>query len=209
MDDPGLRRISLVTRRYGDLRGGVTRATWAPCILAIGTVEYFSVHRGLWGAIFGLLNIFSWSALGIGLWLVARKWMDRRFGLVQSDSPVLEVWIFNLWFFGYFAASFFDDHYAGGAAMPSARFLVIAAGGLWCCARVWPYSLHYLVPAVIALGFAIQFAALSSEQAIELWEIRAFGSTLLAWTAAGLIDLALLFKALPHRPEEAASVDAA
>ena len=84
MDDPGLHRIALVTRRYGDLRAGVTRALWGPCILAVGTVEYFNIHRGFWGATFGLLSIFSWSALGIGLWLVARKWMDRRFGRVKG-----------------------------------------------------------------------------------------------------------------------------
>jgi hypothetical protein len=34
MDDPGLRRIALVTRRYGDLRAGVSRAIWAyPALL--------------------------------------------------------------------------------------------------------------------------------------------------------------------------------
>ncbi|MEX1127940.1 MAG: hypothetical protein WD227_07630 [Vicinamibacterales bacterium] len=35
-----------------------------------------------------------------------------------------------------------------------------------------------------------------------MWQLRAFPAALLAWMTAGLIDLALLFKALPHRPEE-------
>jgi hypothetical protein len=70
MDDPGLRRISLVTRRYGDLRGGVTRAIWAPCILSVGAVEYFNIHRGLRGVIFGLLNIFSWAGVRLA-WTAA------------------------------------------------------------------------------------------------------------------------------------------
>jgi hypothetical protein len=57
MDDPRLRRIALVTRRYGDLRAGVTRAIWGPCILALGAVEYLDIHRGLWADAFGLLAL--------------------------------------------------------------------------------------------------------------------------------------------------------
>lgn len=135
--------------------------------------------------------------------------MDRRFGRVRFGKPLQQIWGSNLWMFGYFAASYLDDSYATGAGLPSAKFLVIAAGGFWCCVRRWPYSVHYLLPAAIALGAAIRFAELRGEEAIELWEMKAFTATLLAWTAAGLIDLALLFKALQHRPQESASVDAA
>jgi hypothetical protein len=62
---------------------------------------------------------------------------------------------------------------------------------------------------LVALGFALQRATLDGEQAIELWEVKALVASLLAWTAAGLIDLAMLFKFLPPQAEaEAVSVDA-
>lgn len=146
--------------------------------------------------------VFSQSRRSIWLWIRTNRWMDRRFGRVRSDNPLLGGVGSLLWIYAYLGASFVDDHYAGGAGLPSAKFLVVAAGGLWYCVRRWPYSVHYLVPAAIALGFAIRFAPLRGEAAIEQWEIRAFVATLFSWTAAGLIDLALLFKVLPPRPAE-------
>lgn len=182
--------------------GRGARTIWAPCILAAGVVEYFNIHRGFWGVVFGFLNIFSWSALGIGLWLLTRKWMDARFGRVHSDNSLLALWLSNFWLFGYLAMSYVDDHYALGVGWPSARFLFIGAGALWCAVRLWPYSVHYLVVAAVVLGAAMPFAGLRGEAAIEQWGIQAFVATLFAWTAAGLIDLALLFRVLPPRPAE-------
>ena len=206
MDRPRLRRIAFVTRHYSAFRGGVTRALWAPLLLVVGIIELFRPFSGLPGVIFGFSNIFGVAAVGIWLGIRLNRWMDRRFGRVQSASPLKQGLVINLWMFLYLGAHLFDDRYTLG--LPSAKFLVIAGAALWFSLRRWPYSLHYLVPAAIAIGFAIPFAGLRGEEAIDLWEFQAFGSTLLAWTAAGLIDLALLFRALPHRPQEATSVDA-
>jgi hypothetical protein len=134
--------------------------------------------------------------------------MDRRFGRVHSDRTTLDVWIVNFWMFGYFGVSFLDDSYLAGAGWPSARFLFVAGGALWCSARLWPYTAHYLVVAVVCLVFALPFANVRGEDALELWQLKAYPALLLAWMVAGLIDLTLLFKALPHRPEEATIVDA-
>ena len=85
----------------------------------------------------------------------------------------------------------------------------MATVGVWFCVRLWPRSLHYLVPTVVALGFALHYATLRGEQAIDAWELIAYATILLAWTAAGLIDLAMLFKFLPRHAEgEAVSADA-
>jgi hypothetical protein len=53
-------------------------------------------------------------------------------------------------------------------------------------------ALHYLLPTAVAFAFAVTAA-------LEIWELRAYVVTLLAWTAAGSIDLALLLKVLPDR----------
>lgn len=88
------------------------------------------------------------------------------------------------------------------------KFLFIAAIAFWCCVRLWPYSSHYAVLTVVTFAIALPFATLTSEAAFESWEIKAFLTVLLGWTAAGLIDLVLLFRALPHRPEDTVTADA-
>jgi len=98
-----------------------------------------------------------------------------------------------------------DDVYEAGSGFPSARFLFVAVVGLWFCVRLWPHSLHYLAPTIVAVGFALPSATLSGEHATDFWELKAYGTSLLAWTAAGIIDLMMLLKALPQRPQEEAA----
>ncbi len=212
MDDARLRRISFVTEHYGALRGGVTRALAGPIITLVGAlqllIEYIDPPKVI-GLIFGLANIFGFAALVIVLWLRSRRWLDRRFGRVGSGSPLLTSWGILSSQVGYFVASRLDDTYGPGNGIPSIQFLFIAAVALWCCVRLWPRSVHYLVVAAVSVGIALPFATLSGEQAVDAWELRGFVAVLLAWTAAGLIDLAILFNVLPRCPaEEAVSVDA-
>ncbi len=184
------------------LRGGVARAIWAPCILAGGVIEYFFNDResGLVRAVIGMSNLFLTSALGIALWFRSRRWLDQRFGRVQSKNPQLIGLIVCQ--VGFFAVSQFDHSYEAGSGFPSAKFLFVAVVGLWFCIRLWPHSLHYLVPTAVAVGFALPYATLSGEEAVDLWVMKAYGTSLLAWTAAGLIDLMMLFKAMPQRPQQ-------
>ena len=211
MAEPGLRRIHFVARHYSTLRGGVIRAVVAPCFLT-GLVIYIIVNdreSGPLRLLVGISSVFLMSALGVALTFRCRRWLDARFGRVRSTSPFLQDIGLLVCQVAFFAFSRLDDFYGTGSGYPSSTFLFVAAVGLWFCVRLWPHSLHYAVPTAVALGFALQRATLDGEQAIELWEVRGFAVSLLAWTAAGLIDLVMLFKALPRQPEgEAVSVDA-
>ena len=204
MAEPGLQRIAFVTSHYATLRGGVTRAIFAPLLLAVGALqfllEYLDPSRSLTGLILGLANIFGFAALGIVLWLRSRRWMDRRFGRVLVSAPLVRSAAIVACQIGYAVVSRVDDSY--GPGLPSAKFMFIAAVALWCCVRLWPYSVHYGLLTLVTIGFALPFATLATDAAVELWEIRAFVTTILGWMVAGLIDLAMLFKAMPQRPQE-------
>ena len=204
MAEPGLQRIAFVTSHYGTLRGGPTRAVFATCILTALIIDAVFNDRGSGPlrALIGVSNLLLMSALGIALMFRCRRWLDQRFGRVHSIHPFLQLMGLLVCQLGFFAVSRLDDVYGAGSGFPSARFLFVAAVGLWFCIRLWPRSLHYAVPTIVALGFALPYATLNGEQAIDVWELRAIVASLLVWTAAGLIDLAMLFRALPHRPEE-------
>lgn len=204
MAEPALGRIAFVTSHYSALRGGVTRAIAATCILAGGVIDHFFNDRdsGLVRAVVGMSNLFLISALGIALMFRSRRWLDQRFGRVRSKNPFPQLVGLFVCQIGFFAVSRLDDFYEAGSGFPSAKFLFVAVVGLWFCIRLWPHSLHYVVPTIVAVGFALPYATLSGEQATDLWEVKAFVTSLLAWTAAGLIDLAMLFRTLPHRPDE-------
>jgi len=204
-DTERLRRIALVTRHYGALRSGVTHAIIAPCMIAGIGIELLSeavLPRGFWRLTLGLVNIFGSAAAMLLLWFFANRWMDRRFGRVRSTSALhlpLEMWLMNLYVFVFIAASRFDEAYGMGTGLPSFRFLVAAAYGLWVCVSRWQLALHYLLPTAVAFAFAVTHVTLHDTAAFEIWELRAYVVTLLAWTAAGLIDFALLLKVLPDR----------
>ena len=207
MAEPGL-RSHFVATHYADLRGGVVRAVLAPCLLAGAVIEgVFNNHESRdVRAVILLSNLFLMSALGLVLMFRCRRWIDQRFGRVHSTSSVLEDIGLLV---GPLAFSQLDDFYGAGSGYPSSSFLFVAAVALWFCVRLWPHSLHYAVPTMVALGFALQRATLSGEQAIDSWEMKAIVTSLLAWTAAGLIDLVLLVKALPpHHEGQAVSADA-
>jgi len=203
MAEPALERIAFVASRYPTLRGGVTRAVVGICILAGGLFDYFLNDRepGLVRLVIGMSNLFVVSAIGITLMFRSRRWLDRRFGQVRSNNPFPPMIGLLICQVGFFAASRLDHSYVAGSGYPSATFLFVAAVGLWFCARLWPRSLHYLVPTLVAVGFALRYATLRGEGAIDSWEVMAYGTTLIAWIAAGLIDLAMLFRALPHRSD--------
>ena len=211
MAEPAFERIAFVASRYPTLRGGVTRAVVATCIMAGGLFDIFFNDResGLLRAGVGMSNLLVISVIGITLMFRSRRWLDRRFGRVRSSNPALGLAGLAVCQIGFFACTRLDDFYGAGAGYPSASFLFVAAVGAWFCVRLWPRSLHYLVPTVVAVGFALQYATLGGEQAIDSWEVMAYLTTLLAWTAAGLIDLAILCQALPRQPEgEVVSADA-
>jgi hypothetical protein len=204
-DPEHLRRIDLVTRHYGGLRSGVMHAIIAPCLIIVLGIELLSeavLPRGSWRLTLGLLNIFGSAAAMLLLWFFANRWMDRRFGRVRFTSAMhllRKMWLFNLGVFVFFAASRFDEAYGLGSGLPSFRFLVAAAYGLWVCVRRWQLALHYLLPTASALAFAVIHGNLHDAAAFEIWEQRAYVVTLLAWTAAGLVDFALLLRVLPDR----------
>ena len=204
MAETALGRIAFVTSHYGTLRGGVARAVFGTCILAGGVSEYVFNDRepGLVRALVGMSNLFLTSALGIALWHWTRRRLDDRFGRVRSSNPFPQLVGLAVCQLGFFGACRLDDFYDAGSGFPSARFLFIAAVGLWFCIRLWPRSLHYFVPTIVAFGFALPYATLSGEQTTGVWAMKAYGTSLLAWTAAGLIDLMMLFKAMPQRPQE-------
>jgi hypothetical protein len=204
-----LRRIALVTRHYGALRSGVMHAIIASCLIIGLGIELLSeavLPRGSWRLTLGLLNIFGSAAVVLLLWFLANRWMDRRFGRVRSTSVMYllrKTWLLNLCMFVFLAASRFDDAYGVGTGLPSFRFLVAAAYGLWVCVSRWQLALHYLLPTASALAFALTHGSLQDPAAFETWELKAYFVTLLAWTAAGLIDFALLVRVLPdHRPDQ-------
>ena len=202
MDEARLRRIGFVTRHYGALRAGVSRAVAVPMIGAVGALqmllEYIDPPKVI-GLILGLANIFGFAALTIVAWLWSKRWLDRRFGRVQSSSPLLTLAGIVFCQVSYLAASRMDDSYGAGVGLPSFKFLLIAAVATWCAARLWPYSMHYLLVGACAAGMAMPYATLVSEQAVDLWELRAFAAVLVAWAAAGLIDLAIISKVLSGR----------
>lgn len=204
-DSHRLRRIALVTRHYGALRSGVMRAIVASCLVIGLGIEVLSeavLPRGSWRLTLGLLNIFGSAAVVLLLWFLANRWMDSRFGRVRSTSVMhllRKAWLLNLCMFVFLAASRFDDAYGVGTGLPSFRFLVVGAYGLWVCVSRWPLALHYLVPTAVALAFAVTHVTLKDTAGLEIWELRAYLATLLAWTAAGLIDFALLLKVLADR----------
>jgi hypothetical protein len=209
--EPAFERIAFVASRYPTLRGGVTRAVVATCILAGGLFDIFFNDResGLLRAVVGLSNLFVVSAIGIVLMFRSRRWLDQRFGRVRSNNPFWGLAGLSVCQIGFFACSRLDDFYGSGSGYPSASFLFVAAVGIWFCVRLWPRSLHYFVPTLVAVGFALQYATLRGEQAIDSWEVMAYATTLVAWIAAGLVDLVILCKVLPRHAEgEAVSVDA-
>ena len=211
MAEPGLLSVHFVASHYATLRGGVIRAVVAPCFLAGGGIYIVVSDResGPLLALIGISNALLMAALGLALTFRCRRWLDARFGRVRSANPFLQDIGFLVCQLGFFAFSRLDDFYGTGPGYPSSTCLFVAAVGLWFCVRLWPHSLHYALPTLVALGFALQRATLDGEQAIELWEVKAFAASLLAWTAAGVIDLVILFKALPGQPEgEAVSADA-
>jgi hypothetical protein len=208
-DAERLRWIALVTRHYGALRSGVTRAIFAPGLIAVLGFELLSdamLPRGAWRLTLGLVNIFGSAAALLLLALFANRWMDRRFGRVRSTSTLhllRKIGLLNLCLFLFLAASRFDEAYAMGKGLPSFRFLVAAAYGFWVCVSRWQLALHYLLPTASALAFALTHGSLQDPAAFETWELKAYFVTLLAWTAAGLIDFALLVRVLPdHRPDQ-------
>jgi hypothetical protein len=211
MVEPGMGRIHFVATHYSTLRGGVSRAVLAPCLLAIMVIHIVVNDRvsGPLAALISIFNLFLMAALGLALMFRCRRWLDARFGRVCSTNPFLPDIGLLVGQVGFFAFSRLDDFYGVGSGYPSSTFLFVAAVGLWFCVRLRPHSLHYAVPTLVALGFALQRATVTGDQAIELWETKALVTSLLAWAAAGLIDLAMLFKFLPPQAEaEAVSVDA-
>ena len=211
MAERGLTRIHFVATHYATLRGGVIRAAVAPCFLAGGVIYVGAGDResGPLLALIGISSALLMAVLGFALTFRCRRWLDARFGRVSSTNPYLQDIGLLVCQVGFFAFSRLDDLYGTGPGYPSSTLLFVAAVGLWFCVRLWPHSLHYAVPTLVALGFALQRATLDGEQAIEVWEVQALAASLLAWTAAGLIDLVILLKALPRQPEgEGVSADA-
>lgn len=204
--DSRLRQIVFVARHYRGLKAGVARALWAPLVFALGVIEYLRPLSGIPGLVFGLANILGVSALGIWMWLRVGRWMDRRFGRVQASSQdaLLQPWGATFWIAAYWMASVADDYALAGPGLPSAKFLVIAAGAAWCLVRRWPYAIHYLPVAAVALVAALQFPGQRDAEAFDAWVMTAFSTSLLAWTAAGLIDLVILLRALPRPAGEMA-----
>jgi hypothetical protein len=209
VSDSGLRRIAFVTRHYSSLRHGVARAIFATVLIGALVIELVLdglLPRGGWRAIVGLANICSMAAVGMLLCVLARRWMDRRFGRAGTSSPLRSAMEINIWMVAYFVAVRLDSHL--GYELPSFGFLVVAAYGLWVWVRLWPAGVHYLLPTAVALAFALIHADLRDGAAVDTWELQAYGVTLLAWTAAGMIDCALLLKLLPGRHSEELHADA-
>ena len=203
MAEPRLRRIDFVARHYSTLRGGVVRAVLAPCFLA-GLAIYTLVTGRASGPVLGLIGLsiaVLMGVLGLAVTFRCRRWLDARFGRVTSTNPYLQDIGLLVCQVGFFAFSRLDDFYGTAPGYPSSTCLFVAAVGLWFCVRLWPHSLHYAVPTMVALGFALQRATLSGEQAVDAWEMMAIVTSLLAWTTAGLIDLAILVRVLPRQPE--------
>ncbi|HJR60525.1 MAG TPA: hypothetical protein VJ813_14035 [Vicinamibacterales bacterium] len=196
-----LRRIRFVTRHYAELRDGVKRAVFVPCILGAWVTDFVQSVAA------GLLIILGLAALAVALSTLAGRWMDRRFGRVRSRSEHRPRWDTTVCLVGYLAASHLDKTYGVGGGLPSMTFLAVAGYGIWLAVRLGFYGIHNLLPAAIALGFAIAFIAVTDNEALQIWQWNAMRATLLAWTAAGLIDLALLNKALPQRQQEHVDVD--
>ena len=82
-------------------------------------------------------------------------------------------------------------------------FLSLSAYGLWLAVKLRPLGFHNLLPTGVALVAAVAFGGVAADASRECWEIAAMTSTLLAWTLAGLFDLARLVRSLPrHAAQE-------
>jgi len=205
--EPRFRHITFVTRNYELVRQGVTRAVFGPCAIGVVIIESFS-SPGPWALVFGLVNIFGFTAVAVVLWVLSTRWMNRRFGRVRTRSPLYSVAHITILNVANFALTRVDNVYGVAPGHQSMQFLGVAAYGLWVCVRLWPYAIHYTVPTAVAFAFALRRANLHGAEAFDTWFLTAASVTLFAWTAAGLIDLALLVKVLPEHRDAAVNADA-
>lgn len=196
--DTDLRRIKFVTRRYAELRGGAVRAFVVPYMLLVLVVELARASVFPRPSALVIAGMFALIVSAVPVAVVVDRWLSRRFGRVRFASSLTRAGGFQLYLLGWWGATHIDKTFALHAGMPSAAFLLAAAVGLWFCLRLWPLSIHYAVPALVALGFALAFRDVVDEATHDVWEKNAYVATLLAWTAAGLIDLMLLIRAMPH-----------
>ena len=196
-DVSSLARIAFATRHYADLRAGVTRLGVVPWFFAAGAIETFLASQHLPVATrvgTGFLNLFAMTAAAAWTMLRVRQSMDRRFGPVVVMGVE---WETIVGFFVFYAAHFVDKNYGADFGTPSFVFLAVTLYALWLAIKLRPYGFHNLLPAAIAFGAALTFTAVPGTIAKDTWVLGAWGSTLLAWLIAGLVDLALLGKLLP------------
>lgn len=191
-----LRRIHAVTRHYATLRGGVTRVILA--FTAIGGTHglYLVERRGPMAVAMALLSVFGAAALGVVATIRVKRWMDRRFGRVRSGGELLKGALPTIAIWGYMAANYLDKRYALTTDAPSIVFLGSAAFGAWLMFSVGRYGLHNLLPTVVSLIAAMGLVGVDDKASFENWQWNAMRVTALAWLAAGLIDLGLLWKTL-------------
>jgi hypothetical protein len=198
MTEQRLRLIRFVTGHYSELRGGVTRAALAPIVMAVGFAG--DVFAGSFAFI--LVNV----TFVVGVSNVLNRWMDRRFGRVVAGVNHQRL-VVTVCVVAFFVTMRLDNN-AAGMGRPSLLFLAAAVYGLWLLVRLWPFAIHNLLPVAVAVVVAVTFGGVYGRDEFVVWERYAYALTLLAWTMAGLIDLALLMRALPHRPDSPDVVNA-
>src|SRR5687768_12355320 len=87
-----LGRVTFLSRHYIDLRNGVLRAAFVPALLALILVGIglAALDLPLFPRLtIGVLNIFAMTAAGVVAVQRASRWMDRRFGRVESGPARL------------------------------------------------------------------------------------------------------------------------
>jgi hypothetical protein len=198
--EASLRRIHTVTRHYGTLRGGAIRVIWVLTIFT-GTYGLYLVPDGRSHVSAGLAlsSVFGAAALGIVAIFRARRWMDRRFGRVRGDGELRKGAFTVFAPLGYMAGTYLDERYIVPADAPSIVFLGSAGFGAWLIFSLGRYGVHNLLPTIISLVAAVALTAVDDAAAFETWQWNAMRVTALAWLAAGLIDLRLLWNTLGPR----------
>ncbi|HEX9367124.1 MAG TPA: hypothetical protein VF921_10865 [Vicinamibacterales bacterium] len=201
MDDDRLALIQLVARRYRQLQGFRT-VTDGVFLLLMPLVFRWDGHGFLNPGAMVSGTILFVAAASLAQHVVTARY-DRRFGRAGGPSAgdrrepsVLAFYV--AYALGVIAAQLTDTTWLRASVV----LVALGAGPLWVCYRDWPHRAHWLLPVLAAIAGSAIFTGVRTVQEIAGWSVLVWRAGGLALIAAGLLDHALLVKAMTRDARE-------